>query len=698
MDGRDIVKIEFCGEACAGGGAAPRILAVADIHGCAAELDILLCRAQYRPGVDFLFILGDTIEKGADNLLAMERVFELSGQPRVVVLQGNNDRRANTLFDGDYDRAADYCRFRSDNTLTQFCKKIGRELSRESYAEICREYWERYGEIARWMDGLPLCAECGEFLFCHAGLWQDDWRATPRGVVLYDKGFARDGVSPEGYITVAGHMPVVYFDEDFAMYEPVIDMRRRVIVIDGGTVLGGGLNLFEIRSGENGWEYANYFEPVGPERVWQYDRPIAEAARGYAEGGPARFHMPGHKGRPAMPLLVGAGRLDVTELEQTGDLYGSDIFERSEGIASGDLFRVGAVCFSAGGSTLCIQAMMAEFFKRGDRVIIRRASHRAILNAMALLGIEAIFLPEPFCAANLAAALGRGGVAGVFLTSPDYYGYGIGVSKCAALCREHGVPLLVDQAHGAHFRVIRKKTAVSAGADAACVSLHKTLPAMTGAAAVLLADPARKQGIKDAMRLFGSSSPSFPILISAEEAVVSLHGDIFRWKSLQGWCEALCARFSRTFSGDDPTRILVDLSGTDNLPARFNLVPEYLGPDGVAIFITSPYNTKEELSRLESLCAAAEGYGPAPAGGRPDSPLAALARGQGGLVRAVGASDALQAPSERVGIDAASGRVCARPICLCPPCVVIADRGEVIDQQAVEFAKMTGITQADVLK
>ena len=108
----------------------------------------------------------------------------------------------------------------------------------------------------------------------------------------------------------------------------------------------------------------------------------------------------------------------------------------------------------------------------------------------------------------------------MYVTSPDYLGNLLPVREIAEVCHAAGVPLLVDNAHGAYLRFLPEdRHPISLGADLCCDSAHKTLPALTGTAYLHVsrtAPPLFAAGARDALALFGSTSPSYLLLASLD--------------------------------------------------------------------------------------------------------------------------------------------------------------------------------------
>ena len=191
--------------------------------------------------------------------------------------------------------------------------------------------------------------------------------------------------------------------------------------------------------------------------------PIADFVSEYASKQISRFHMPGHKGKG----LLGCERLDITEICGADVLYSPEgIIAESESNASA-LFGTRHTYYSAEGSSLAIKAMLALIKKKAPasrraRVLAARNVHKAFVYACALLDIDTDWLfPASYshlCACKIAPeqlddALKAAKILpnAVYITSPDYLGSVSDISGLSSVCHKHGVPLLVDNAHGAYL-------------------------------------------------------------------------------------------------------------------------------------------------------------------------------------------------------------------------------------------------------
>ena len=208
------------------------------------------------------------------------------------------------------------------------------------------------------------------------------------------------------------------------------------------------------------------------------ETPICDFVRAYAESRPVRMHMPGHKGGPQ----VGPEALDLTEIEGADVLYRSEgIIRRSEENAAA-LFGAARTVYSAEGSSLCIRAMLylalLDAKEKGipPRLLAGRNAHRTLMTAAALLDLDVDWLlPAPgedllSCAVTadiLEKELDKEPYMAVYLTSPDYLGRRADLRAAAEVCRRRGVPLLVDNAHGAYLKFLPEdEHPVTLGADA----------------------------------------------------------------------------------------------------------------------------------------------------------------------------------------------------------------------------------------
>jgi len=447
--------------------------------------------------------------------------------------------------------------------------------------------------------------------------------------------------------------------------------------------------------------------------------PIVDFVRRYAQSGTSRLHMPGHKGQS----LLGFEPWDITEIKGADELYGADgIIAQSEANAT-RLFGTVHTYYSTEGSSQCIRAMLCLALQAapaaGQRPVLlaARNAHKALLYAAALLDFDIQWLwPAPqdagaLCSCPVSAAKLTGALQGlaqqgkrpfgVYITSPDYLG---GVQDIAALtevCRDFGVPLLVDNAHGAYLRFLPQggQHPIALGAAMCCDSGHKTLPVVTGGAYLHLGKNAPIQdeaAVRNALALFGSTSPSYLALASLDLCNRYLaDGYRDRLREMCGRLEE--ARKALTAAGwqvepSDPLRLTVKapagMTGGQlaNRLRESGVECEYADLDFLVLMLT-PENRAADIERL------LHAFGTNNAAYAPQ-PTLPLARGE----RVCSVREALFAPRETVPAARSLGRVCGAPTVGCPPAIPIAVSGEQIGPEALELFRRYGVEQVEVLR
>jgi len=269
--------------------------------------------------------------------------------------------------------------------------------------------------------------------------------------------------------------------------------------------------------------------------------PLFEALAKHANSQAASFHVPGHKfgmgleGRAAQ-YLAGAMSIDATEIAGLDDLHHPEgVIRKAQDMAAA-CFGAEETFFLVGGSTVGNLALLTSICNRGDIILVQRNVHKSVLNGLILAGAQAVFLTPTVDrhsgiaagvqAPDIELALDRYPQAkALFLVNPNYYGMGIDLRPIADLVHSRGVPLLVDEAHGAHygFHPALPKSALSSGADAVVQSTHKMLSAMTmGAMLHVQGGLIDRDTLKQRLAMLQSSSPSYPIMASLDLARLEL--------------------------------------------------------------------------------------------------------------------------------------------------------------------------------
>ena len=441
--------------------------------------------------------------------------------------------------------------------------------------------------------------------------------------------------------------------------------------------------------------------------------PIADFVRRYAASGISRLHMPGHKGRS----FLGCEPLDITEIAGADALYEADgIIAESERNAS-VLFGSARTVYSTEGSSQCIRAMLRLCLSgrvSGDGrpvIVAARNVHKAFITACALLDVDVCWLwPEgeraslcacPVSAQTLARTLDAlfAPPAAVYITSPDYLGNEAELAALAAVCHARGIPLAVDNAHGAYLHFLSpSRHPLDLGADLCCDSAHKTLPVLTGGAYLHIARCApayMAENAKQAMALFGSTSPSYLTLASLDLCNATLAEDYAaRLEQTVG----RLARLRRELSSlgwqtlpSDPLKVTIDAASGGLTGAQ---LAERLRAGGVEceyaderclVLMVTPENAESDLARISSAC------------GQANRPAVCLPFPTVRAPRACSIREAMLAPQELVPAARSIGRICGAPTVACPPAIPVAVSGEVITEEAVEVFARCGVTSVSVV-
>ncbi len=241
----------------------------------------------------------------------------------------------------------------------------------------------------------------------------------------------------------------------------------------------------------------------------------------------ASFHMPGHKGKaPFGPVDFYA--LDTTELATTDDLYAPERgIARAQALYAASAGAARSLMLT-NGSTCGIHVMVQLYCREGDTILLPRNAHLSAVNGCILGGVKVRWLPlsmteDGLCylrAQDVIAAMDANPQAkAVFLARPDFYGCCLPLEEIAAAAHARGMRVVVDEAHGAHLPWMDGvKSAGACGADAWVQSVHKTLPGLTGAAVLHVADEGDEAKALRLMRREQTSSPSFIQLLSIDDA------------------------------------------------------------------------------------------------------------------------------------------------------------------------------------
>ena len=367
------------------------------------------------------------------------------------------------------------------------------------------------------------------------------------------------------------------------------------------------------------------------------------------------FHMPGHKRQEELgiTLFPNPFSVDITEID------GFDNLHHPEGILKESMERAAAVYgadrtyYLVNGSTCGILAAISSAVSDGKKLLMARNSHKSAYHAAMLNRMETEYIyPEIIEESGIQGGIELGElrrileadkenrIGAVFLTSPTYEGIVSDIKNLAEIVHERGIPLIVDEAHGAHFAFYEgegenrqtgrlfPRSALQCGADLVIQSIHKTLPSLTQTAVLHL-----KEGIADRerlefyLRIYQSSSPSYVMMASIDNCIEYMAGEGRKrleqlGRRLEHWMEDAkqwsCLRvlddhvleenwaFDRDISklvvGISPQAEKAGINGTalaEAVRRRFHLEPE-MCCDRYVLYMTSLMDSEESLFKLSA--------------------------------------------------------------------------------------------------
>lgn len=365
-----------------------------------------------------------------------------------------------------------------------------------------------------------------------------------------------------------------------------------------------------------------------------YDRlPLIKGLMDYAEEENTRFHMPGHRNEDLTEELALLQNhlysFDVTEVEGTDNLhYPEEMIASSQNLLSEAMGSKESL-YCVNGSTSSNYAMIYGLLKREDTVLVQRNCHQSVYHAIALLDLKPFYLmPEILDEFNLPSFITleelkrlhmeHNEAKAVILTSPTYHGIVTDIAPLADYCSEHGLYLLVDEAHGAHFSFseMLPDSSIRCGAHASSVSFHKTLPSLTQGSVLNLSGKLTENEIlriKHYHRVFQSSSPSYPLLASMEMAryYMEENGEVL-YRNLLERIAGLKVKLKKINGISiidkelvplfDETRLVIStpLPGTevDSILRRDYKIQCEMTEGNNLIFILTPFDTEEDLDSI----------------------------------------------------------------------------------------------------
>lgn len=454
--------------------------------------------------------------------------------------------------------------------------------------------------------------------------------------------------------------------------------------------------------------------------------PLINALKACAAHPHTPFYTPGHKRgmgiSPHLTDLLGKKvfQADLTELAELDNLFTPQgVIQQAQELAA-DAFGAAKTWFLVNGSTCGIEAAILATCGMGDKIILPRNVHSSVISGLILSGAIPIFInPEYDKDLDIAHSITPEAVKtalekhpdakAVLTVYPTYYGVCGDLGAIAQITHQYNLPLLVDEAHGAHFAFhpALPITALAAGADLTVQSTHKTLGAMTQASMLhVQGNRIDIDRVSKALQLLQSTSPSYLLLASLDAArqQMAIHGESLMSRTLQladvartrisqipglSVLEISLERCSPGFMALDKTRLTVNVAdlGLTGFAAE-EILDEKLG-------VTAEFSSLQNLTFIISL-------------GNNQADIEQLVQGLNNLARipqltgrwqvckykndvivgdliCISPREAFFADSEILPLEQTQERICAEIVCPYPPGIPILMPGEIITKPALEY-------------
>ena len=264
--------------------------------------------------------------------------------------------------------------------------------------------------------------------------------------------------------------------------------------------------------------------------------PLLSALKAYSELDIAPFDVPGHKRGQGVKVLTdyfGADvmKMDVNSLPQLDNAsHPTGVIKKAQALLA-DAYHADEAFFITNGTTSAIHCMLMSLLHPGDKVLLPRNIHKSAINGLILCGAVPVYAKTQITSDGLAGNVTEEeihrqlekhpDIKAVFLLNPTYYGHTSELKQIVTLCHQKEVLVLVDEAHGAHltFHDQLPASGMMCGADAACVSIHKTGGALTQASALLINHTRiNAKKVKRVVNLLQSTSCSYLLMSSLDGA------------------------------------------------------------------------------------------------------------------------------------------------------------------------------------
>jgi arginine decarboxylase len=447
----------------------------------------------------------------------------------------------------------------------------------------------------------------------------------------------------------------------------------------------------------------------------------------YKDEGYYPMHMPGHKRNTELLTMVNPYSIDITEIE------GFDNLHRPEGILKSGMESWAKIYGSeetyclVGGSSAGILAGITACTDRGDKILVARNCHKSVYHAIYLNGLRPVYLyPDGIKSFGINGSISLGEIEEllkkekdiklIVITSPTYEGVLSDVAGIAESAHRHGIPLMVDEAHGAHlgFHPGFPCGSVGHGADIVVHSIHKTLPALTQSA-LLHANGGlvKREKLIRYLSVYQSTSPSYLLMAGMDKCreLLERRGEelfsIYYSRLLEFCLAAQEFKNIRVLTDNtvrtegsyafDPSKLVLSVKGTDStgkelydkLLHTYKIQMEMVSGDYV-LGMTSIGDRKEGFDRLREALIKIDAQLAETEPGKKEEeemgfPLPSIA---------MSCEEALNAPARSIALKDSKGFISAEYVYLYPPGIPLLVPGEEVTEgllSKVEAYKRKGL-------
>ena len=441
-------------------------------------------------------------------------------------------------------------------------------------------------------------------------------------------------------------------------------------------------------------------------------KPICDFLEKYANNNPIRLHVPGHKGKS----FLGYERYDLTEIDGADELYlPTGIIKESQENAS-RVFKC-KTFYTVEGSSHAIRSMLyltkiyAKITGKKYKILATRNVHKSFLSACALLGAKVEWLYNSNSTNYFTNYLTASDLdnylkneeekpCALFVTSPDYLGNLLDIESISKVTKKYGVLLLVDNAHGAYLNFLDMHP-ILLGADMTADSAHKTLPVLTGGAYLHLSSETFlkvENYVESALSLFGTTSPSYLILSSLDNAndylengyKDSLKNFIFKLSDLKNDLK----NSGYTIVGNEPLKLTIDAKKygyygyeIKEILQKNDICVEFYDIDYVVLMFTNEI-LDTELEKVKSVLLSIKKKEEI------KNSIALITKPKMVLTL----KEAMESLTKIVDVELSEGEIYLDFNLPCPPAVPIIMPGEEITKETIKTFKYYGVKTVKVKK